>query len=266
MNITSTSFSYPAYKRVLKYTKVQWNELFKTYSLLQNKDYNEEILSLDLRDKVQFDENRKMFSKIFILKQLQIVDKLSYSFYRNGERIDCNELSSGEANMLATIISIASSINDKCNLVLLDEPELNQHPNWQMGIISLLNDVLKDYPCHFLIATHSHFLVSDLPMDRSSVIQMNYDKVKGLISNLVGEDTYGWSAEQILLQVFHTSTDRNIYFADIVGKLLERIKDNNIARGEVEKELAFIKKVSEHLHDNDPMKTISKTILDEFEY
>jgi len=135
-----------------------------------------------------------------------------------------------------------------------------------MGIISLLNDVLRDFPCHFLIATHSHFLVSDLPMDSSSVIQMDYNKEQGLISRLIEEDTYGWSAEQILLQVFNTSTDRNIYFADIIGKLLERIKDNNISRDDVEKELMFIKRVSEHLHDIDPMKTISKTILDAFGY
>lgn len=265
MKLDKSSFFYSAYKRAQEYTDRQWESLYRAYLLLQNKSSKDELLVLDLK-KSSFEKNRKIFSEIYLLKQLQIVDRLSYNFYRQGNKVDCNELSSGEANMLATVVSIASSINSKCNLILLDEPELNQHPNWQMGIISLFNDVLKDYPCHFLIATHSHFLVSDLPMNSSSVIQLDYDKENGLTSTMVGEDTYGWSAEEILLQVFHTSTDRNMYFANIVGKLLDRIKDNNIVPDEVEKELMFIKKVSEHLHDNDPMKTISKTILSEFGY
>jgi len=130
MNINNTSFSYPAYKRVCSFTNKQWESLYYTYSILQNQEFKDEILSLNLRRKEQFNKNRQQFSNIYILKQLQIVGKLSYSFYRKGKKVDCNELSSGEANMLATIISIASSVNGQCNIVLLDEPELNQHPNW----------------------------------------------------------------------------------------------------------------------------------------
>lgn len=62
-------------------------------------------------------------------------------------------------------------------MVLIDEPEISQHPNWQMQIIDMLDKCLSDSKCHFIIATHSHFLVSDLPNYKSSVTYLYQEKV-----------------------------------------------------------------------------------------
>ena len=64
------------------------------------------------------------------------------------------EASSGELCILFNMLSIAGSIKDE-SIVLLDEPELSLHPEWQRDFLPLLAKVFSKYKrCHFIIATH----------------------------------------------------------------------------------------------------------------
>ena len=166
--------------------------------------------------------------------------------------------------MLSTVLSISAAANDPHTLVLLDEPELSLHPNWQMTLIDNLDRALADQVCHLLVATHSHMLVSDLPMKRSSVIQMEKDEKGNMYSTRISECTYGWSAEEVLLKVFKTATDRNRYFGERIGKLLEKMGNNTISPEEVKAELKELREISMHLSDIDPMKMILKTIVETY--
>ena len=166
--------------------------------------------------------------------------------------------------MLATVLSISAAADYPHTLILLDEPELSLHPNWQMTLIDNLDRALKNKVCHFLIATHSHMLVSDLPMKRSSVIQTEKDENSNLKATTISESTYGWSAEEVLLKVFKTATDRNRYFGERIGKLLEQMGNNTISPKEVRDELKELQEISMHLSDIDPMKTILNTIVETY--
>lgn len=112
-----------------------------------------------------------------------------------------------------------------------------------------------------LIATHSHMLVSDLPMNRSSVTQLEKDIDGNLNATQISECTYGWSAEEVLLKVFKTATDRNRYFGERIGKLLEQMGNNTINPEKVTEELKELQEISMHLSDVDPMKAILNTIV-----
>ena len=115
-----------------------------------------------------------------------------------------------------------------------------------------------------IIATHSHMLVSDLPMRRSSVIQLEKDEKGNLNAEAISECTYGWSAEEVLLKVFKTATDRNRYFGERIGRLLEQMGNNSIKPIEVADELKELQEISRHLSDIDPMKKILNTIVDAY--
>ena len=104
-------------------------------------------------------------------------------------------------------------------------------------------------------------LVSDLPMKRSSVIQLENDEKGNLNTTTISECTYGWSAEEVLLKVFKTATDRNRYFGERIGKLLEKMGNNSINPKEVKQELNELQEISRHLSDIDPMKAILNTIV-----
>lgn len=218
-------------------------------------DFDVDVAKEESLDELQF---------IYKLKQCELVNSTNVIFHKQGCDVTSEDMSSGEFAMLSTVLSILAAANNPHTLVLLDEPELNLHPNWQMTLIDNLDRALADQVCHLLIATHSHMLVSDLPMKRSSVTQMEKDEKGNLYSTRISECTYGWSAEEVLLKVFKTATDRNRYFGERIGKLLEKMGNNTISPKEVKAELKELKEISMHLSDIDPMKMILKTIVETY--
>lgn len=241
------------------------NKVKELYDFYKNREFAKQPTcnyNIDI-DKNSLAENEDL-NYIYKLKQYDLVQTASVVFYKNGKQIASEEMSSGEFAMLSMVLSISTAASDSHTLILIDEPELSLHPNWQMTIIDNLDRALKDQVCHLLIATHSHMLVSDLPMNRSSVSQWEKDEDGNLIVNRIGENTYGWSAEEVLLKVFKTATDRNRYFGERISKLLEQMGNDTISKGAVADELNELQEISLHLSDVDPMKMVLNTIIDAY--
>lgn len=68
----------------------------------------------------------------------------------------------------------------------------------------------------------------------------------------------------MLLKVFKTATDRNRYFGERIGKLLEGMANNTINPKDVADELKDLQEISMHLSDIDPMKTVLNTIAEAY--
>ena len=207
--------------------------------------------------------HKEEIRSLYHLRQLGLITQMGLYLYKNSERINCFDISSGELNMFCTVVGALSASEKENALILIDEPEISQHPNWQMSIIDFLKEGLKDSPCHLLIATHSHFLVSDLPRCQSTVTYLNKTD-EGLVSERIKEDTYGWSAEEVLLKVFKVPTTRNIYLAKIVGDMLDRIAKGDIDYQEVSEKVQFLREVMGNMSEVDPMKKIITTIVNTF--
>ena len=252
-----------------EYTKLtseqRSNKVRELYDFYKNKEFAKQpTCNYD----IDIDQNslaaNEDLNYIYKLKQYDLVQATSVVFYKNGKQIASEEMSSGEFAMLSMVLSISTASSDSHTLILIDEPELSLHPNWQMTIIDNLDRALKDQVCHLLIATHSHMLVSDLPMNRSSVHRWEKDDDGNLIANRIEENTYGWSAEEVLLKVFKTATDRNRYFGERIAKLLEQMGNDTISKEAVADELNELQEISQHLSDVDPMKMVLNTIIDAY--
>lgn len=241
------------------------NKVKELYDFYKNKEFAKQpTCNYD----IDIDQNslaaNEDLNYIYKLKQYDLVQATSVVFYKNGKQIASEEMSSGEFAMLSMVLSISTAASDSHTLILIDEPELSLHPNWQMTIIDNLDRALKNQVCHLLIATHSHMLVSDLPMNRSSVSQWEKDKDGNLIANRIEENTYGWSAEEVFLKVFKTATDRNRYFGERIAKLLEQMGNDTITKEAVADELNELQEISQHLSEVDPMKMVLNTIIDAY--
>ena len=207
------------------------------------------------------DSNKNRLNYLYKLKQYNLINSVHVWFYKHGEKISSEEISSGELIMLSAILSISAIASNNHTLILFDEPELSQHPNWQMSIIENLDKALFNQKCHTILATHSHMLVSDLPQNRSSVIQLDKTNNSDIKAEILTSSTYGWSAEEVLLKVFKTATDRNRYFGERISKLLEQMGNNTILPDDVVNELCELEKISRNLSDIDPMKSVLNTII-----
>lgn len=250
-----------------KFRQLNFDEkqvLFDFYEKI--KDNKESInMNIDLTDGNDLETKKHDVYALYKFRQLGIINLSQISFHKvSKEFVSCIDMSSGEFNMLATIISIASVAKQNV-LVLMDEPEISQHPSWQMSIIDYLDKCLKGQSCHLLIATHSNFLVSDLPLKRSEVLHLYKDEHNLIESKKIESNTYGWSAEEVLLKVFNVPTTRNRYLAGIVGELMNGISNDTMKLEDVQNKVRFLKEIVGNLNDIDPMKKIIETIIETFE-
>ena len=143
------------------------------------------------------------------------------------------------------------------SLVLIDEPEISLHPNWQMRYVSFLKKVFSKYSdSHFILTTHSHFLVSDLEGESSSVIALTRDYNTNQIQTtlLKGKDTFGWSAEEVLYNIFKVKTVRNYFFEADITDLLGLISENSKEKIRIKEILDTIKSIS--ISSNDPLNAV----------
>lgn len=151
----------------------------------------------------------------------------------------------------------------KNSLILIDEPEISLHPNWQMKYITFLKNVFSKYPsCQFILTSHSHFLVSDLEGESSSVTALNRnEESKSLESILLDINTFGWSAEDILYNIFNVRSSLNYFLQADLTELLGIISNNLKEADKIEGILNKLNQLPKR--ENDPLQEI---IIEATEY
>ena len=94
-------------------------------------------------------------------------------------------------------------------ILLLDEPDIYLHPNWQKKLISYFinfienNQYLNEKNIHIIIASHSPFILSDLP--KENVIFLKNDEKTGNCKNVTKEtniNTFGANIHTLLSHGF----------------------------------------------------------------
>lgn len=123
--------------------------------------------------------------------------------------IDVDELSSGQLQIIGTMLSLATMVEDN-SLVLIDEPELSLHPSWQLEWLEILNACLKRHKgCHVIVATHSPLIVSDAYARGLQVISLDSTIDEPVVSDNV-------SVEEALTQVFSTPVRNSSYLSSVL--------------------------------------------------
>lgn len=202
------------------------------------------------------EEGRKRLSLLSYLHKLDIISYPHITLKKKGY-FSLEESSSGEYHFISSIIGLLATVTDN-SVVLIDEPEVSLHPNWQMKYINFLNKIFEKYnSAHFIISTHSHFLISDLNPEKSTILSLVKAKDENISVNPIEFNTYGWSAEQILLDVFDVQTTRNYYIAERIGHILKKASLGvNVNLDEYKEELL---KYRNGLKEDDPLHyTITK--------
>lgn len=190
---------------------------------------------------------------IDLLSKLDILTFPSIRVYKNYENYNFMDSSSGETNLLCQFIGILSDIKED-SLIIIDEPENSSHPNWQINYIKWLKDIFSHYSsCHFILATHSHFILTDLQEKNSTIIALEKNNVKltNIAENL---NTFCWSVDAILYSVFHVRNTRNSVFENKMIQLYRMITDQNTKQEEITQLTEELEKYK--LSDNDPLNRL----------
>ena len=111
-----------------------------------------------------------------------------------GNEFDINGLSSGEKQLFIRALSL-KFLNANNSIILIDEPEISLHPEWQRKIIKVYENIGKNN--QLIIATHSPHIVADIKAEQLRVISRDEEGVSITpIDNL--EETYLQTYESIL--------------------------------------------------------------------
>jgi hypothetical protein len=113
-----------------------------------------------------------------------------------------------------------------------------------------------------MIATHSHFLISDLPLGRSHVVHFREGRKSEIAVEYIEEETHGLSAEDILLNVFDMPSTRNYYLSRNISEALELVAQGKTSSEKYHKLVSSFKRFLPNLKDVDPLKDVIKTLLE----
>ncbi|BBH47652.1 hypothetical protein KU43P_41290 [Pseudomonas sp. KU43P] len=184
---------------------------------------------------------------------------LNVQKYDSTESYGFAHSSSGEAQLLYTFSSLIRHAKDN-SLIFIDEPEISLHPTWQIRYVGLLKRALVSFPgCHVIIATHSHFIISDLEQDTSSLHVFEKKDDQLCIRN-VEYSTYAWSADHILYDVFDVRSIGNLAFENDLAEALNLIANSTDDHLRLENLKAKFERLI--FNESDPLKKVIDSITE----
>ena len=250
------------------YDKIK-DDKAKVYQLLKllNDISNGLVLKQDSKRAKEFVidvfSEQQVFENYSLIEELIWLDLLSLEGIKIKKKVSkpygVQDTSSGEYHLLISLLGIFARIKPN-SLILIDEPETSLHPNWQMRYIDELKRIFKKYSdSHFILASHSHFIVSDLENSSSSVLALtkNADQ-QNVTAKLLDAQTYGWSAEEVLYDVFNVRSSRNYYLEYDLNKVIALVNQNSDQYDEIRKINEKLETLS--LTEADPLNVIIQKI------
>jgi predicted ATPase len=140
-------------------------------------------------------------------KRIENLNKQKQIIFQEGDReMNINQLSSGEKQIVFRGgFLIKDKESSKGALVLIDEPEISMHPNWQLKILNFFKKLFTSsegiQTSQLIIATHSPFIIHNSNrMDDKVIVLKRNEENKTII--LHQPKFLGWSSEKIVKEAF----------------------------------------------------------------
>ncbi|PHA06678.1 hypothetical protein COE65_24945 [Bacillus sp. AFS051223] len=141
-------------------------------------------------------------------------------FEKEGKPISLSDLSSGEITMLFRFLPLLMEV-DNNSIILIDEPETHLHPIWTQQFISYLVDMFHEFHAHFILATHSPLIITDLPIECIVGLEKYGNKVK---QRLPDENTLGGDPSDLLKEVFELKSLQGDFTLDLLKEVLDLLE------------------------------------------
>lgn len=134
--------------------KTYLNDVIEKFKLLDDLAKKLTLFSKSINDLMSFKKLSISSEKGFVIMTYKSdPDKYNYI-------VPLSSLSSGEQHLLVLIGKLIFSQKNS-GLILIDEPEISLHPEWQESLLDILSSIQKISNFEILIATHSPILIGD---------------------------------------------------------------------------------------------------------
>jgi predicted ATPase len=153
------------------------------------------------------------YDYMFPLKKYKRIENVNNQkqiiFEEKGKEMPISQLSSGEKQI---VFRGSFLLKDKESsmgaLVLIDEPEISLHPNWQLKVVSffkkLFTNIEGNQTSQIILTTHSPFIIHNVNRKDDKVIILQKDET-GKISIPKESKFFSWTTENIIHEAFNIS-------------------------------------------------------------
>lgn len=143
--------------------------------ILDSYDFEDENHQTHLATNVFLENENSVISEIKVKKKLNnIYQKLNsvlsgeilenknskFVYRKNGEDIDLKNLSTGLKTFAIIKMLLQNGTLEENGTIILDEPEIHLHPEWQLKFAELIVLLQKEFGMHILLTTHSPYFLN----------------------------------------------------------------------------------------------------------
>ena len=143
--------------------------------ILDSYDFDDENHQTHLATNVFSENENSVISEIKVKKKLNnIYQKLNsvlsgeilenknskFVYRKNGEDIDLKNLSTGLKTFAIIKMLLQNGTLEENGTIILDEPEIHLHPEWQLKFSELIVLLQKEFGMHILLTTHSPYFLN----------------------------------------------------------------------------------------------------------
>ena len=187
--------------------------------ILDSYDFDDENHQTHLATNVFSENENSVISEIKIKKKLNnIYQKLNsvlsgeilenknskFVYRKNGEDIDLKNLSTGLKTFAIIKMLLQNGTLEENGTIILDEPEIHLHPEWQLKFAELIVLLQKEFGMHILLTTHSPYFLKAIQV-YSKKYEIS-DKCKYYMSELDGEQAILVDKTNNLEDIFYQLT------------------------------------------------------------
>ncbi|WP_428845552.1 AAA family ATPase [Acinetobacter pittii] len=194
------------------------------------------------------DENIELLNSLSSLANYDLIELIDIKFSKNNKSFYLTDSSSGELSLIFNLLSIAGEIENN-SLILIDEPEISLHPEWQSNFLPLLSKMFSNYQgCHFIIATHSPQILSSTNDKNVYIINLEYSN-----KLIRSEEISKMSADYQLAYVFKEPGYKNEYLTRIALTTFTNVNKKKIFSEDDINSLELLLENMSHLDKSDPL-------------
>jgi predicted ATP-dependent endonuclease of OLD family len=170
------NLDFPFFKILEENLYSKEKEKFDNYIISLNQLLSNKYLEEENKIRIEIFNNDDEIKSIVLNAEMHYFEISVWSDINN-KKINFQSLSSGEQKLLLLFAKLNYVVskdyikNKKNYILLLDEPEVYIHPDWQKKLISNFinfikkHKILKEKNVHLIITSHSPFILSDLPKE-----------------------------------------------------------------------------------------------------
>jgi predicted ATP-dependent endonuclease of OLD family len=167
--------------------------------------FNNDLEFMELRDYF------KKFGYDIKIKCLDINNN-TYQFYliKNGSEIEIDLISTGERELVNFIFGLFSE-NLEDGIIIIDEPELHLHPNWQKKFIEIFKTATKNRNIQLLFSTHSATFINYDILNDIYRIHMNTEGISKYVK--IYADIQKNDDLRKILNIVNATNNEKIFFS-----------------------------------------------------